>query len=194
MDILYATKAWRGEWPHALTRHPKAQLIIANNLDVKFVDIGQTDQPYYEPELRAIKEAKKMGAEYILWYASDVIPPEGDWVSEALPLLEKYPIVSPFWEDNYTDYVRMSHQQARGHFVETDWGFEDWFFSDQAYLAKVSTMLKIDYDCHHDIAKYYPRHGGDSFEKRVAQWLASTEQSRAVLKGFKYHHISRENK
>lgn len=156
--------------------------------------MGETKKPYYLPELRAIKEAKKRKATHILWYASDVKPPKEDWVKVALPLLKDYPMVSPFWESDYQGYVDLSRREANGGFEEKDWGFEDHFFSDQAYLAKVSTMLAINYDTDHPIKAYYPEHGGNSFECRVAQWLASTGKKRAVLKDFRYKHTTKQEK
>lgn len=195
--ILYATKTWAGDIKDVFSYHPKPDLVIANNLGFKLVDMGNTSRPYYAPERRAITEAKKMGAKYILWYASDVKPPEKEWINEAIPLLEKYPIVSPFWEDNYVDYARTAQRESsvnNGGFEETEFGFEEHFFSDQAYIAKVNTMARINYNIDHPIKKYYPQHGGNSFECRVAQWLAHTGKKRAVLKNYRYKHTPRDEK
>lgn len=195
--ILYATKCWGGDIANVFGYHPKPDLVIANNLGFKLVNMGNTKQPYYAPERRAITEADKMGAEYILWYASDVTAPENDWISEAIQLLEKYPIVSPFWEANYGDYVLTAKRESsvnNGGFEETDFGFEDHFFSDQAYIAKVRVMKRINYNIDHPIKQYYPAHGGNSFECRVAQWLASTSQKRAVLRDYRYKHTTRDEK
>lgn len=194
MKIIYATKTWGGDIDRVFSYHPKPDLVIGNNLGFDFIDMGATDEPYFTPEYRAIKEAKKRKATHILWYASDVLPPEDDWVSAALPLLKKYPIVSPFWEWNYQDYVGTANREEKGGFEETDFGFVEHFFSDQAYIAKVSTMLGIDYNADHPIKVHYPPHGGNSFECRVAQWLAKTGQKRAVLKDFRYKHTRSEEK
>ena len=121
-------------------------------------------------------------------------PPKEDWVTVALPLLEKYPIVSPFWEIGYQEYVETAKREEKGGFEETDFGFEEHFFSDQAYFAKVSTMKAIDYNLDHPIKAHYPPHGGNSFECRVAQWLSVTGKKRAVLKDFRYKHTTRDEK
>lgn len=194
MKTLYATKMWGGDAHQVFSYHPKPDLVIANNLGFKIVDIGETADCYYKPELQAILQAHKLGYDYILWYASDVKPPAEDWTEAALPLLDKYPMVSPFWESNFDDYVRMMKQQERCSNEVTDFGFADQFFSDQAYFAKVETMLKIDYDTEHSIRQYYPQHGGNSFECRIAQWLANTNQLRAVLRDFSYRHTTRDEK
>lgn len=195
MRILYATKTWRGDIERVLSYHPKPDLVIGNNLGFKFVDMGNTDDPYYAPELRAVNEASVMGAEYILWYASDVLPPEKNWTRKAIKLLDKYPIVSPFWESNYGDFVRTAQREReRTGFEETDFGFEDHAFSDQAYFAKVKTMLEINCNLDHPIKAIYPPHGGNSFECRVAQWLAATGKKRAVLKDYQYKHTPRDEK
>lgn len=192
--ILYCTKTYKEDIDKVFSYHPKPDLVIGNNLGFKFIDIGDTDDPYFAPEMKAIDQAYVSGAEYILWYAGDALPPKKDWITPALKLLEKYPIVSPFWEDNFTDYVRTSKAQNRGIFTETDFGFEDQFFSDQAYIAKVKTMKNIDYSLDHPIKQFYPQHGGNSFECRVGQWLATTDQKRAVLKDFTYRHTPKSEK
>lgn len=189
-EITYMTKLWQGDLD-ALKRHSQADVIIVNNLKPKLVQIGNTDDPYFEPEMKAVKACK---TKYILWYSADVVPPNTDWVTEALPLLDEYPIVSPFWEDNYEDYVRMAKAQDRGLFDETGFGFADQFFSDQAYIALASVMKKVDYTIDHPIKRWYPEHGGNSFERRVAQWLAHSNQKRAVLRNHRYRHITKEHK
>lgn len=194
--IIYATKAWGKDIKDVFSYHPKPDLVVANNLGFRLIDIGETDEPYYQPELQAVYQAEDMGAEYILWYASDVKPPEGDWVTPALKLLKKYAVVSPFWEMNATDFARTAQREVhRGTgFKETDFGFEDYVFSDQAYLAKIKTMLEIDYETDHPVKNLYPPHGGNSFERRVAQWLAATGKKRAVLTSFQYRHTPRDEK
>lgn len=178
-DITYATKLWQGDL-EALTRHPNADLVIANNTHAKIVDIGKTD-PYFTPELEAVKRCE---TKYILWYSADVIPPETDWISEAIPLLEKYPIVTCLWEDNPdTEWL-----------TETDFGWENYFFSDQCYIAKTKTMKETNYDLDHPIKLKYPKHGGNSFERRIAQWLAYNQTPMAVLKNHQYRHITQAEK
>lgn len=195
MRILYCTKTWGGDIDKVFSYHPKPDLVIGNNLGFAFVDMGDTDGPYYRPEKRAICEAYWRKYDYILWYASDVKPPEGDWITPALELLKDYPIVSPFWTEDFEAYALYSVQRGSlGGFKKTDFGFEDHFFSDHAYLAKVETMVNIDYHLDHPIKSHYPQHGGNSFECRVAQWLATTGQKRAVLKDFKYRHTTDEEK
>lgn len=179
-SITYATKVWQGDL-EALTRHPNADLVIANNTHAKIIDIGQTDDPYFQPELEAVWKCQ---TPYILWYSADVIPPETDWVSEALPLLEKYPIVTCSWaEAPETPYM-----------TPTDFGWENYHFSDQCYIAKTETMRSIDYNIDNPIKASYPKHGGNSFERRVAQWLAHNKTPLAVLKNHQYHHIPTEQK
>lgn len=178
-DITYATKIWRREFVQVLERHRGAELIIANNLGKRIVDIGDTDDKYYLPELEAVKQCE---TKYILWYSSDVIPPETDWVSEAIPLLEQYPIVSCRWDDDDR------------HGVKTDFGWTDYHFTDQCYIAKADYMRSIDYDTEHPIARDYPQHGGNSFERRVAQWLANQGTPVAFLTNHRYHHIDSRDK
>lgn len=177
-NVTYATKTWEGEWLSSLNRHPNAQLIIGNNLKRRFIDIGPTSDFYYLPELEAVKQCQ---TKYILWYSGDVIPPETDWVSEALPYLEKYPIVSC-----------MDVRSIPPNGIEEN--FERYHFSDQCYIAHTKFMQDIDYDTKHDIANDFPEHGGNSFERRVSQYLANKGTPMYVLVNHRYRHLSKEDK
>lgn len=184
MKITYATKAWKGDLREVLERHP-ADLVIGNNLGFRFVDIGETDDFYYLPELEAVKRTK---TDYILWYAGDVKPPTTDWVKDALPLLDHYPIVTC---RSFGDNIDIHSLKGVKH---TDWGWETYHFSDQCYLARTAYMVNINYNIPHPIAKDYPEHGGNSFERRVAQYLAANKTPLAVLKNHRYEHIDRRDK
>lgn len=196
MKTIYATKTWAGDFKEVLNYHARPDLVIGNNLGFEFVDMGNTTHPYYHPEYRALVEADRRGATHILWFASDAQPQFDVEVfkSVALPLLKDYPIVRPFWSEPYASYVDMAERDNRGGFRQTEFGFETEIFSDHAYLAKVKTMLEIDYETVHDIRQYYPQHGGNSFECRVAQWLATKGKKSAVLKDFSYKHTTKDEK
>lgn len=173
--ITYATKLWQGTLD-ALARHPEADLVITNNTHAKIIDIGKTD-PYFSPELEAVKRCK---TKYILWYSGDVIPPTTDWVAEALPYLDKYPIVTC-----------MDKLSVFPGGIEEN--FETYHFSDQCYIAKAKYMWNIDYDTTHRIAIDYPEHGGNSFERRVAQYLSNQGTPLLVLANHRYEHLIKEN-
>lgn len=189
--IFYATKAWN-DLRDVVKRHD-ADLTILNNLGDKYLYLN-TGDVYYEPEKRAVQEASARGYEYILWYAGDVIPPKKNWTKYAVELLDYYPIVSPFQNEPYREYVEMAKAQGYPKLEETDFGFTTVLFSDHAYISKVSTMESIDYNIDNSIKDYYPQHGGNSFERRVAQWLADTDKRVAVLKDYKFYHIPKEEK
>lgn len=179
-NITYATKLWQGTLD-SLQRHPNADLVITNNTHARIVDIGETADPYFTPEMKAINQCR---TDYFLWYSGDVIPPTTDWVSEALPLLDKYPIVTCLWEDN-PDTTWLT---------PTDFGWENYHFSDQCFIAKTEYLRSIDYEADHPIKEHYPAHGGNSFERRVAQWLAQQQTPMAVLKNHQYKHIPKEQR
>lgn len=202
MSIKYATKCWSGDYKIVNSYHPNADVIYGNNMSPEEVDeaftllgtkfryIGE-GHPYTVSELYAVNNVK---SEYILWYASDVKPPAENWIETAIPLLEEYPIVSPFWSEPYKEYVKTCDRQEVGGFKQTDFGFEDHMFSDHAYIARTEVMRNIDYETDSYVKKYYPPHGGNSFECRVAQWLEATDQRRAVLKDFQYRHTTGDEK
>lgn len=180
--ITYATKLWQGDL-EALVRHPKADVVYANNTHAKIIDLGRVDSPYYTPELEAVKRCK---TKYLLWYSADVIPPETDWVPEALYLLETYPIVTCRW--NNLDAEEQNPVDI------TNFGWTTFHFSDQCFVAKADYMKNIDYATEHPIAEDYPEHGGNSFERRVGQWLANQGTPLAVLGNHQYRHINSKEK
>lgn len=196
MKILYSTKTYGQDIDKVFDYHRKPDLVIGNNLGFDFVDMGPTNHPYYHPELRAVYEANRRGATHILWFAGDVQPQfdRKDFEKAALPLLKEYPIVRPFWVESYGDYVALAEREKRGGFKQTDFGFETEVFSDHAYLAEIKTMLNIDYETVHDIRDLYPQHGGNSFERRVGQWLAANNKKSAVMKDFQYRHTTENEK
>jgi len=196
VQTLYVTKCWKEDFKDVLSYHPNPDLVIGNNLGFDFVDMGPTNQPYYQPEYRALVEAKRRGATYIMWFAGDVQPQFDieDFKKKALSILKDYPMVRPFWQESYGDYVTLARREEKGGFKETDWGFETEVFSDHAYFAKVNTMLSIDYETVHNIRDLYPQHGGNSFECRVGQWLAAKGKKSAVLRDFQYRHSPKEEK
>lgn len=181
-NVTYATKVWRGEWKEVIDRHPDAELVIGNNLGFRFVDIGDTTEKYYSPELEAVRQIK---TKYILWYANDVIIPKTDWLKDAFPLLKKYPIVSC---RGFGDNMPINEENGK----LTEWGWEDYHFTDQCYLAETEYMRSIDYEVKHPIAKDYPF--PDTFEARVGQWLAHNKTPMAFLKNHRYEHIDKRDK
>lgn len=181
-SITYATKLWQGDL-EALARHANADVVYANNTHAKIVDLGKVDEPYYMPELEAVKRCK---TKYLLWYSADVIPPETDWIPEAIYLLETYPIVTCRW-----DIYEVEKQNP----VDiTDFGWTTFHFSDQCFIAKADYMRRINYDTEHLISADYPLHGKNSFERRVAQWLANQGTPIAVLGNHQYKHILKGDK
>lgn len=177
-EVTYATKCYNKDYLNVLDRHREAELVIGNNLGFRFVDIGDTGEPYYIPEVAAIKHCD---TKYILWYAGDVVPPQTDWVHEAIPLLEEYPIIT----------CLESIARAPKH---TDGNFETFHFSDQCYIAKTEFMRQIDYNLEDPIANDYPFHGGNSFERRVAQYLKVKGTPLLCLTNHRYRHIRSEEK
>lgn len=184
-EVTYSTKVWGGEWLSTLNRHKDAQLIIGNNLDRKFIDMGKVSDIYHLPELKAVKECK---TKYILWYSGDVYPPNTNWILDAIPLLEKYQIATCRWERGNLKYHKEHIEEV------TDFGWTTFLFSDQCYIARTEFMQQIDYNTVHPIAEFYPEHGGNSFERRVAQYLAKTKTPMAVLDNHFYTHINSEDK
>lgn len=200
--ITYATKCWSGDYDKVWSYHPNADLVVGNNMspdEIKKARKIYKDKFVYAGEGHAYTLGERFAVDniptgYILWYAGDVTPPKEDWTKVAIKLLDKYPIVSPFMQENWENVVGTATREQYGGFELTDFGYEDHFFSDHAYFAKVSTMKNIDYELDHPIKTRYPSHGENSFERRVAQWLSVTGNKRAVLKDFRYRHTPNNEK
>lgn len=214
--ITVSTKCWEGDWRTVLERAKTFhfdQLVMNNVEDPKTVEKAAKkliDRVIIAEEY--IKEAKKaldchptpnampysiselveiyLADGLLVHYASDVIPPSPEWITEAIPLLDKYTAVSPFWEADVNDFAKHHPQMLE----RTDFGFTTPYFSDQAYLIDPSVFRKKVYNHKHSIGDDFPEHGHDDFEKRIAMWLADTNQRRAVLTKYRYFHIDSRNK
>lgn len=113
--------------------------------------------------------------EYLCYVQGDCLPARGDWVTPAIEILESFPeiaVVSPSSDVN-------TWHDAEGL---------DRFFSDQAWLVRAKDFKDPHLmDGGPDIPEY-PPHGGDSFEKKVAQWLRKNGKYRKILTNHRYEH------
>jgi len=105
-----------------------------------------------------------------------------------LKLLDEYPIVTG-------DHLGAVPMRPADEYTKlTAFGWATQAFSDQCYFSTTKFMKAIDYDTTHPIAQEYPAHGGNSFERRVAQYLANNNLWVAALEGYHYQHIDRGDK
>ncbi len=127
---------------------------------------------YSIAELTAIYLANDF--DYLCYVQGDCVCSTGDWVTEGVAILEKNPeiaVVSPRSEVN-------TWHGADGL---------DQFFSDQCFLVRVKEFSGQIYGGGEEIPEY-PHHGGDSFEKKAAQYLRRTGKYRKILTNHWYDH------
>lgn len=150
--------------------------------------------PYTAPEMVEMHLANESRAKYWVHYASDVGLSDWEWWKDAMPLLEDYAVVMPFWAseglDTWVSWAKREPGQKT--FETTPWGIETHMFSDQCFMVKLP--FKPNLNCRHPIKQHYPAHGGNSFERRVAQWLARTNQKVAVMGQHHYNHQDNRDK
>jgi hypothetical protein len=161
--VAFASKCWEEDW-HKL-------MLTFFELTPESFNGGYH---YSVAELMAIYLAKDF--DYLCWVQGDCMPTTQGWVSEGIHILEQNPlvsVVSPFSE------VNTWHDGAS----------QDQFFSDQAFLIRTAEFRQPIYSGGEDILEY-PPHGGDSFEKKVAQYLRKAETYRQILPHHWYTHPS----
>ena len=136
-----------------------------------FTKNGNSGFWYSIAELTAIYMAKDF--DYLCWVQSDCRT-KGDWITPGLKELDKKDIsvVSP------VSAVNTWHKRD---------GL-DQFFSDQAYLIKVSEFRKKIYDYKEPYQPEYPFYGGASFEYKVGQYLKNNNKYRRILDKFWCEH------
>lgn len=108
-------------------------------------------------------------SEYMCWMQGDcLMDPASDWVSEGIGLLEQNPIVTA---------VSPASEANAWH----DKNGLDQFFSDQAFLVRTKDFQDPSLMAGGQDIPEYPAHGGDSFEKKVAQWMRRNGTYRKIL-------------
>lgn len=154
------------------------------------------ERPYTVSELVGLYLAKRF--DYLMHYAGDVEITDHSWINELL-LTDEIVAVSPGWggdenhpSQDFDTWVRQEQKIYPDLIRAYDWGCLTPFFSDQAYLIKVDTFRKPIYNFSNAfIAEKYPNYGGNSFERRVGQWMMETGKRRAILKDWKYGHTAK---
>ena len=61
-------------------------------------------------------------------------------------------------------------------------------FSDQMYLIRTADFKQRIYEYYDKASERYPRHGGESFEKKVDSWMRQNHFLRATFKHSSYIH------
>lgn len=127
---------------------------------------------YSIAELAAIRACD---TEYLCYLQGDcLMESTNDFVARAIDILENDPRIS---------VVSPASDVNTWHNTE---GL-DQFFSDQCFVIRIAEFQKPIYEGGEDIPEY-PSHGGDSFEKKVAQYLRRTGKYRKIITNAWYDH------
>lgn len=201
-----ATKCWEGDWRKMIAggfdrkaescQYPfDNKTLIINNGDVQWsafpMDIQIWPNEFFrEPVLKffELKEANVYalgelaavyhagGYDYLCYVQGDcLISPASDWVTPAIKTLEENPhisVVSPASDCN-------TWHDPKTHL--------DQFFSDHAFLIRVSEFRKPIYDTEGVIPEF-PPHGGQSFEHMAAKYLRKAGKYRYIMEDVWVNH------
>ncbi len=141
---------------------------------------------YSSAELVSLITMKEQ-ADFIVHYSSDsILERKYDWITLALELFDKHHdllVVNPCWNGRYYEAKNESIAEHSTHYL-------GYGFSDQCYMVKVNSIISADLNCTHPASDRYPRHGGESFEKRVDSFMRTNGLLRATLKDISYIHPS----
>lgn len=195
--VLFATKCWEKDWQKMLAggfdrkvescQYPfdASLLIINNGISNEGIDALQEaffftskvknfSNPYADAELLAVEKAIRY--DYLCYVQGDcLISPASDWVTPAIKTLEENPhisVVSPASDCN-------TWHDPKTHL--------DQFFSDHAFLIRVSEFRKPIYDTEGVIPEF-PPHGGQSFEHMAAKYLRKAGKYRYIMEDVWVNH------
>lgn len=201
--VLFSSKCWGGDWHKFLSgafeRKWKAighdfddKWLLVNNsvpdnvrFEAKTINVAKQSKEalkyfkfpnaniYSVAELTALYLAKDF--DYLCWVQGDCLTEGGDWVTPAIKILKEnqdISVVSPLSQ------VNTWHD---------DNGL-DQMFSDQGFVVRVKEFRKPIFNYLRPILNEFPKHGGESFERRSARYLHNNNKYRKVLNEFYLHH------
>jgi hypothetical protein len=126
--------------------------------------------------------------EYLLHFSSDSIleASEINWIDKALKIFQSKVdviVANPVWSFRFNEAKKESFSELQDFYL-------GYGFSDHCYLIPTDVFKnKIYNEIHIDSARY-PRHGGESFEKRVDSYMRNHKQYRITSNEISYIHKS----
>ena len=115
-----------------------------------------------------------------------------DYIIESASLLDSDPSVLlttiPWSEGNFEETG--NHEQDTYHITKRHDLF--WFskvVSDQVFFSSPHKLQEVDFNIKENLHSF-PAYGGDSFEKRLCNYLISSDCYRAIYKKYSYYHNS----
>jgi len=144
-----------------------------------FIDKGADGYYYSIAELVSIYVLK---TKYLLHFSSDsILKTNGsDWLSNSIELMEtnnNLVCVTPYWHnDNSHTGIDYSCR-----------------FSDQCFFKKADVFKKPIYNTLDCVDGMFPKHGGNSFERRVYSYLYNNLDTQLIATDYNhyYHHYFR---
>jgi hypothetical protein len=126
--------------------------------------------------------------EYLLHFSSDTIlePSEINWIDKALKILqsrEDVVVANATWNFSYKEAKKESFSELQDFYL-------GYGFSDHCYLVPTKVFKNKIYNEIHVDSNRYPRHGGESFEKRVNSFMRNYKRFRITSKEISYVHKS----
>ena len=124
---------------------------------------------------------------YLLHFSSDTMPAlevQKNWLSSGIEVLNANKDVKVFnlaWNHDY----KAAKEESE---YEDSTCYYGYGFSDQMYLIRTADFKKRIYEYYDKASERYPRHGGESFEKKVDSWMRQHNFLRATFKHSSYIH------
>ncbi len=138
-------------------------------------------------------------SDYLVYNTADSICQKNtyNWVGEGIKLLnsnKQIKVISPVWNLEYDNakndqsFYEQEFKILTNDIDDKNWTY-DFGFSDQCFLIKVEDFKKQIYNEINNLSEmFYPKHAGDSFEKRVSSYLKNNHFYRAVSQKTTYFH------
>lgn len=142
-----------------------------------------------------IYDAFKKGEDFFLHIGADCTPFLEDirgFIEDSINIINDDPSVLvttiPWSEGDFTETGL--HEQNIYHTEKRSDSF--WFskvFSDQFFLSSTKKIKEVDFNIQEDLHPF-PGYGGDSFEKRLCNYMIKSDKYRAIYKKNYYLHKS----
>lgn len=150
----------------------------------KIVSLREKQYDCYNYSISPLCAIYKATTDYLLYFTEDCAMAENNeekWIENGISIIEddnSFIAARPIDEDldrNYYD----EYESINDFYIS-------YMFTDRMFLAKVSNLKEIDFNC--EDQKKYPPYGGAGFEAKVYNYMVTNNKFMLISQNEKYIH------
>lgn len=174
-----------------------SDLICQEALDFFNCDLSRSESSYWYSiqHFCGLYDSFKKGEEFFFHIGADCTPffeNLENYIEDSMRLLNSDESVLattiPWSEGDFTE-TGMHEQNIYNITKRSDLFWFSKVFSDQIFFTSVSRMKQVDFNIKENIHPF-PGYGGDSFEKRLCNYMIVSDKYRSIYKKNHYIHKS----